>query len=81
MFSIITSKPVQGKQKMKREYDFSGAERGKFFRKGAELRLPIYLEAELQQKLESIARMKGKDVGELVNQLMRKEVELLEELT
>lgn len=66
---------------MKREYDFSGAERGKFFRKGAELRLPIYLEAELQQKLESIARMKGKDVGELVNQLMRKEVELLEELT
>jgi len=66
---------------MKSEYDFSEAERGKFFRKGAELRLPIYLDAELQQKLESIARMKGKDVGELVNQLMRKEVELLEELT
>ena len=47
---------------MKREYDFAGAERGKFFRKGAELRLPMYLEAELQQKLESISRMKGKDV-------------------
>ncbi len=30
---------------MKREYDFSKAVRGKFYRKGAELRLPIYLDA------------------------------------
>ena len=28
---------------MKREYDFSKAERGKFFRPNAELSLPIYL--------------------------------------
>ena len=66
---------------MRREYDFSGAEKGKFYRKGAELRLPIYLDPELQQKLECIARNKGKDIGELVNQLMRKEVELLEKLS
>ena len=32
---------------MKREYDFSKAVRGKFYRKGAELRLPIYLDAKL----------------------------------
>lgn len=66
---------------MKREYDFSKAVRGKFYRKGAELRLPIYLDAKLQSQLERIAQKKGKEIGEVVNQLVRKEVELLEEFT
>jgi len=66
---------------MKREYDFSKAEREKFYRKGAELRLPIYLEAKLQSRLEQIAQKKGKELSEVVNRLVRKEVELLEELT
>jgi hypothetical protein len=66
---------------MRREYDFSEAVRGKFYRKGADLRLPIYLEPKLQSKLERIARKKGKDVGEMVNQLLRKHIEFLEELT
>jgi cytidylate kinase len=65
---------------MKREYDFSKGVRGKFYRKGAELRLPIYLDAKLQRKLERLAREKGKDVGEMVNQLLRKDVAFLEEL-
>jgi cytidylate kinase len=66
---------------MKREYDFSKAERGKFYRKGAELRLPIYLDAKLQSQLERIAQKKGKELNDVVNQLVRKEMELLEELT
>jgi cytidylate kinase len=65
---------------MKREYDFSKAERGKFYRKGAELRLPIYLDAKLQSQLERIAQRKGKEINDVVNQLVKKEVELLEEL-
>ena len=64
---------------MKREYDFSKAERGKFYRKGAQLRLPIYLDAKLQRQLELIAQKKGKDIGEMVNDLVRREVELIEE--
>ncbi|MBI3013568.1 MAG: hypothetical protein HYY65_00555 [Candidatus Tectomicrobia bacterium] len=63
---------------MKREYDFSKAVRGKFYRKGAELRLPIYLDAKLQRQLERIARKKGKDIGDVVNQFVKKEVELIE---
>lgn len=66
---------------MKREYDFSKAERGKFYRKRGELRLPIYLDAKLQNQVERIAQKKGKDISEVVNELVRKEVELLEELT
>lgn len=66
---------------MRREYDFSKGVRGKFYRKGAELQLPIYLEPRLRSKLERIARRKGKDVGEMVNQWLRKDVKFLEDLT
>ena len=66
---------------MKREYDFSRATRGKFYRKGAELRLPIYLDTKMQSQLERLAQKRGKELGELVNQLVKKEIELLEELT
>ncbi len=65
---------------MKREYDFSKAERGKFYRKGAKLRLPIYLDVKLQNQVERLAQNKGKDIGDIVNHLVRKEVELLDKL-
>ncbi len=65
---------------MKREYDFSKGVRGKFYKKGIELRLPIYLDARLQRQIESLARKKGKDIGEIVNQLVKKELKFLEEL-
>ncbi len=64
---------------MKRDYDFSKAERGKFYRGSAELRLPIYLETKLQNQLERLSRKTGKDVGDMVNELVKKEVELIEE--
>jgi cytidylate kinase len=66
---------------MKREYDFSKAVRGKFYRKGAELRLPIYLDPKLQVQVERLARKNGKEIGEVVNQLVQKEMELIEEAT
>ena len=65
---------------MRREYNFSKAFRGKFYRKGSELRLPIYLDPKLQSKIKRIARRKGKDVSEIVNQWLRKDVELFEDL-
>jgi len=64
---------------MKREYDFSKGVRGKFYRKGADLHLPIYLDAKLQEQLERLARKNGKDIGEIVNQLVQKEIHRIEE--
>jgi len=64
---------------MRRSYDFSKGVRGKFYREGAELRLPIYLDAKLQKQLEDLAQKNGKDVSELVNQLLKREVQLIEE--
>jgi hypothetical protein len=66
---------------MKREYDFSEGVRGKFYRRGAELRLPIYLDVKLQKQLERLAEKNGKNVSDIVNQLVQREVELIEEFT
>ena len=66
---------------MKHEYNFSGAVREKFYRKGAVLRVPIYLDTKVQERLQRLARKKGKAIDTIVNQIVRKEMELLEELT
>ena len=66
---------------MKPHYDFSNAERGKFYRKGARVRLPIYLDTKLQKRLEHIAEKKGRDVGDVISDILMKNVELLDELT
>jgi cytidylate kinase len=72
---------MKGNSRMKKEYDFSKGVRGKFYRKRADLRLPIYLEAKLQKQLERLALKNGKDIGEVVTQLVQKEVELIEEFS
>ena len=63
---------------MKREYDFSKGERGKFFRPGAELRLPIYLNADVQAYLTERAAQKGIPLGEIVNTLLKQEIQMIE---
>ena len=65
---------------MRPEYDFSRAKRGTFYREGAEIRLPIYLDAKLQHRLEQVAKKRGKDLGEVVNQILTEEVERVEAL-
>ena len=63
---------------MKSEYDFSKGERGKFFRPDAELRLPIYLTADVQTYLAERAAQKGIPLGEMVNTLLKQEIQLIE---
>lgn len=65
---------------MKPEYDFKNAERGKFFRPGAVLRLPIYLEPEVQDYLAAKAQAKNIDLDDLVNDLLRQEIRIAESL-
>ena len=42
--------------------------------------MPIYLDGQLQKRLERIAQKKGQDLGDVVSDLLTKDVELLEEL-
>lgn len=63
---------------MKSEYDFSQAERGKFFKANAELRLPIYLDADVQRYLTARAADQGVPLGEMVNGLLKREIQIIE---
>jgi len=65
---------------MKKEYDFSKGVRGKFHRRGLVLRLPIYLDSKLQNRVAAIARKKGKDISEVVNEVVKREIDLVQEL-
>lgn len=60
------------------EIDFSGGQRGKFYRQGAALRLPVYLDAEVRGYLAARAGAKGIPVERLVNDLLKKDIELIE---
>ncbi len=63
---------------MKPEYDFKKGERGKFFRPNAESRLPIYLDDEVQSYLSKRAADLGVPLGEMVNGLLKHEIQLIE---
>lgn len=62
---------------MKKEYDFSKGGRGKFYRADAEFRLPVYLEPEAAAFLRKIAEEKGTDVQQIVNDLIRRDIDLI----
>ena len=63
---------------MPAEIDFSKGARGKFFKPGATLSLPVYLEAGVQAYLADHAKARGIEVAQLVNELLKKDIELIE---
>ncbi len=63
---------------MKDRYDFSKGERGKFFSADAVFRLPIYLDDAVQTYLAMKADAKGIELSDLVNDLLRREIEIIE---
>jgi cytidylate kinase len=65
---------------MKKEYDFSKAERGRFYKKAAILRLPIYLDAAVQNEVEDLANRTGRNVRDVVNRIVQRQVRLIEDL-
>lgn len=60
------------------EIDFSAGTRGQFYKPGPTLNLPVYLDAEVQAYLSAHTQARGIDVGQIVNELLRKDIELIE---
>ena len=63
---------------MKEHYDFSKGERGKFYRADAVFRFPLYLDEQVQNYLADKADAKGIDLAKLVNDMLKKDIELIE---
>lgn len=65
---------------MKREYDFSKGVRGKFYQPDVQLQLPVYLEEDVLNTLTERATARGVEVGELVNEILKKGIALCDSL-
>lgn len=63
---------------MKQRYDFSKGERGKFYKPNAVFRLPVYLDEKVECYLAAKADAKGVELSDLVNELLKKDIELIE---
>lgn len=63
---------------MPAEIDFAGAKRGQFYKPGAHMNLPVYLDQKVQATLTVLANAKGVDLSVLINDLLKKDIELIE---
>jgi len=63
---------------MKDEYDFTGAVRGKFHIKDAELIPPVHLEPDVLRYLNARALARGATLSDLVNSLLRADIAVIE---
>jgi len=63
---------------MKKNYDFSNADLGKFYKENSQINLPIYLESKIQNYSMERANSKGITVSQLVNELLKQSIDLIE---
>ena len=59
---------------MKKEYDFSKGERGKFYRSGVELNIPVFLEPDVAKVVRERARKSDASIGAVVNDWLRQDI-------
>ncbi len=66
---------------MEKEYDFSKGKRGHFFSPDATLNIPVYLDQDVERWFAEKAKAKGVNLQDLVNELLRKDISLIQEIT
>ena len=66
---------------MKEEYDFSKGQRGKFYHLEAVVNIPVYLDKDVESWFAEKAKAKGVGMQQLVNELLRKDISLIQEVT
>jgi post-segregation antitoxin (ccd killing protein) len=64
---------------MKKEYDFSAAEQGKFYCKSERMKIPVYIDSSLESFYAERARVRKIDMSSLINMVLRKEMDLVKE--
>ena len=60
------------------EINFSSGARGRFHRANARLNLPVYLEPDVQAYLAALAASKGVLLSDLANELLKKDIAIIE---
>lgn len=65
---------------MKKEYDFSKAIKGQFYRPLKELDIPVYLDKKNRDFFMKKALKQKIDLNQFVNKILRKEIEVISQL-
>ena len=65
---------------MKENYDFTGAEQGRFYTKPEDMVVPHYLKPSLEQALRAYALKRGKTAEEVLDAIVEKELSLLHKI-
>ncbi len=65
---------------MKKEYDFSQAKQGRFYRTADKLELPVYLDKEVKEFFARRAEEKNARLDKVINIILRKEMEILKKI-
>ncbi len=63
---------------MKSNYDFSKAERGKFYHPDLEVQLPVYLESDVAAFFQKFALNHDVDIQKLVNAWLRSNISVIQ---
>ena len=72
----ITS--TMANEELSPEIDFSQGIRGKFYQPELKLNLPVYLDEDVQKFLASIAEKKGIAISDVANDLLKKDIAIME---
>lgn len=65
---------------MKKSYDFSKGIKGKFYIPEKEIEIPIYLDSSNQEYFLNLAKEKKTAISKIVNQILKKDRELIDSI-
>jgi hypothetical protein len=65
---------------LKKQYDFSKGERGKFYNPDAIFNVPVYLDPDANDYMSKLAEKKNIDVQALVNEWLRANIRVIESI-
>ncbi len=66
---------------MKKEYDFTNAEQGKFYRPIEKLNIPVYLDDDVKQFFMKNIKQTNFSLNATVNSLIKQDIEISKQLT
>ena len=66
---------------MKKEYDFSKGERGKFYTDQDKIEMPVFLDKSVKEFFSKAASKKNISVDKLVNSILKKEMEMIKSVS
>ena len=65
---------------MKMEYDFSNAEKCKFYNMDTDYHFPVYLDPDNNEYFKHLAYKRKKDINVIVNEVLKKNIQMSKNL-